>query len=244
MLYKRKEIVHSAGERQDCATALARLLPLGSRTIFFLERIEAADALYERLSEFLGGRVRRYHSALSREVKRRSLAAYREGEACALVCCHALDEGLDIPDTDTGVIVSATGAARQRIQRLGRLLRRGERKNVYYIYVVDSAEDAVLLPELPAGEELFFFERTGRFTNRPYDALVARWRQRLPRRGLTPEQTAEVERHLRRGAIRDDYRLSGALCLERALAAEGSERNYWITMKMLADEGDIPEVVW
>jgi superfamily II DNA or RNA helicase len=34
-----------------------------------------------------------------------------------------LDEGVDVPDAELGIIVSGTGSSREFIQRLGRLLR-------------------------------------------------------------------------------------------------------------------------
>jgi superfamily II DNA or RNA helicase len=39
------------------------------------------------------------------------------------VTSKVLDEGVDIPDAELGVILSGTGSAREFIQRLGRLLR-------------------------------------------------------------------------------------------------------------------------
>jgi superfamily II DNA or RNA helicase len=41
----------------------------------------------------------------------------------AIVTSKVLDEGVDIPDAELGVILSGTGSAREFIQRLGRLLR-------------------------------------------------------------------------------------------------------------------------
>jgi superfamily II DNA or RNA helicase len=41
----------------------------------------------------------------------------------AVVTSKVLDEGVDIPDAELGVILSGTGSAREFIQRLGRLLR-------------------------------------------------------------------------------------------------------------------------
>jgi superfamily II DNA or RNA helicase len=41
----------------------------------------------------------------------------------AIVTSKVLDEGIDVPDAELGIIVSGTGSAREFIQRLGRLLR-------------------------------------------------------------------------------------------------------------------------
>jgi superfamily II DNA or RNA helicase len=234
LIYQRKEIVHLARARLICARALARRLPPRSRVIYFLERISMADELYAALRVPDRAGIRRYHSGMSREEKRRALDDYRDGEARTLICCHALDEGLDVPDTDTGVIVSTTASPRQRIQRLGRILRRGGSrrvKDIYYFYIAESVEEAFLLPGLPQGEDLFFNHETDRFHNPLYDALAADLRQELRDRGLETRRLNEVERHLRRGAIRGDYRAE--LPEESAAPAERSERNYWVTMRLL-----------
>ncbi len=47
----------------------------------------------------------------------------------AIVTSKVLDEGVDIPDAELGVILSGTGSAREFIQRLGRLLRPKPDKN-------------------------------------------------------------------------------------------------------------------
>lgn len=51
------------------------------------------------------------------------LAGFRDGRYLAIVTSKVLDEGIDVPDAELGVIVSGTGSAREFIQRLGRLLR-------------------------------------------------------------------------------------------------------------------------
>lgn len=51
------------------------------------------------------------------------LAGFRDGRYLAIVTSKVLDEGIDVPDAELGIIVSGTGSAREFIQRLGRLLR-------------------------------------------------------------------------------------------------------------------------
>ena len=51
------------------------------------------------------------------------LKGFKEGRYMAVVTSKVLDEGVDIPDAELGIILSGTGSAREFIQRLGRLLR-------------------------------------------------------------------------------------------------------------------------
>lgn len=58
-----------------------------------------------------------------REERQDVLKGFREGRYSAIVTSKVLDEGVDVPDAELGIIVSGTGSAREFIQRLGRLLR-------------------------------------------------------------------------------------------------------------------------
>jgi superfamily II DNA or RNA helicase len=59
----------------------------------------------------------------SKEERQDVLKGFREGRYNAIVTSKVLDEGVDIPDAELGIILSGTGSAREFIQRLGRLLR-------------------------------------------------------------------------------------------------------------------------
>ncbi|MFL6478977.1 MAG: helicase-related protein, partial [Nitrososphaera sp.] len=58
-----------------------------------------------------------------KEERQDVLKGFREGRYMAIVTSKVLDEGVDIPDAELGIILSGTGSAREFIQRLGRLLR-------------------------------------------------------------------------------------------------------------------------
>jgi superfamily II DNA or RNA helicase len=64
-----------------------------------------------------------YHSKLKLRQRAEILSAYRQGEIDVLVTCRALDEGFNVPETEIGIIAASTATRRQRIQRLGRVLR-------------------------------------------------------------------------------------------------------------------------
>ncbi len=67
---------------------------------------------------------------------------FKEGEYSALVSSQVLDEGIDVPDANVGIIVSGTGSSREYIQRLGRLLRPQENKKaVLYELVTKGTKE-------------------------------------------------------------------------------------------------------
>lgn len=58
-----------------------------------------------------------------KEERQDVLEGFKEGRYMAIVTSKVLDEGVDVPDAELGIIVSGTGSGREFIQRLGRLLR-------------------------------------------------------------------------------------------------------------------------
>jgi superfamily II DNA or RNA helicase len=59
----------------------------------------------------------------SKGERQEAMSGFKEGRYNALVTSKVLDEGVDVPDAELGIIVSGTGSSREYIQRLGRLLR-------------------------------------------------------------------------------------------------------------------------
>ncbi len=78
------------------------------------------------------------------DVKERKeiLDGLREGRIRAVVTSRVLNEGVDVPTASVGVVVSGTGSVREHVQRLGRILRRGEGKQavLYEMITTDTAE--------------------------------------------------------------------------------------------------------
>lgn len=70
------------------------------------------------------------------------LDAFRRGRLRALVSSRVLNEGLDVPDADVGVIVGGALGEREHVQRVGRLLRPspGKRALVYELVTRHTIE--------------------------------------------------------------------------------------------------------
>jgi superfamily II DNA or RNA helicase len=56
---------------------------------------------------------------------------------------RALDEGFNVPETEVGSIATSTATPRQRIQRLGRVLRPTEGKNGATVYTLVATEPEI-----------------------------------------------------------------------------------------------------
>ena len=107
----------------------------GKRALVFHEDIEACDLMHAILLE---NDVKSgvYHSKLTLRARAGMLGQYRRGEIDVLVTCRALDEGFNVPKTGLGIIAASTATRRQRIQRLGRVVRPAKGKAGATIYTL------------------------------------------------------------------------------------------------------------
>ena len=110
-----------------------------ARTIVFHERVSSAKALFDVLQQ-RNHSVCLYHSKIAPEVRRDNLRLFRRGVFNVLISCRALDEGMNVPETTVAVIASSAASLRQRIQRLGRVLRPAKGKQQAVIHTLYATE--------------------------------------------------------------------------------------------------------
>lgn len=90
---------------------------VGAKTIIFTQHnILVHDISRQFLIPFIT------HKS-NKEERKDILEGFRQGRYTAIVTSKVLDEGVDVPDAELGIIVSGTGSGREFVQRLGRLLR-------------------------------------------------------------------------------------------------------------------------
>ena len=73
------------------------------------------------------------------------LTRFRQGEYKILVTSHVLNEGVDVPEARIAIILSGTGSTREYIQRLGRVLRKGQQEDkraiLYEVIAENTTEE-------------------------------------------------------------------------------------------------------
>jgi superfamily II DNA or RNA helicase len=73
------------------------------------------------------------------------LQRFKAGDYKTLVASHVLNEGVDVPDARVAIILSGTGSSREYIQRLGRVLRKGNTANkqaiLYEVVTQETSEE-------------------------------------------------------------------------------------------------------
>jgi len=147
ILQKRAAVSAAAAMRVPIAARLAEN-HRGQRTVIFHERVDAAETIHHMLGR-RNHSVTLYHSRIGPSVRRDNLRLYRRGLFDILVSCRALDEGMNVPETMIAIIASGTASRRQRIQRLGRVLRpaRGKTAATIYTLYATAQEEARLREE-------------------------------------------------------------------------------------------------
>lgn len=241
LTYKRKNLVCLAEERTACACELVDRLDAKEKIIIFGERIRQADELYRLLVKKYPGRVGRYHSQMGRRANKNVLDGFGRGELRILISCKAIDEGVNVPDASVGIILSGTGVQRQRIQRLGRIVRNTEGKegaSLYYLHMKETSEDTCYLPNAEESSifEMTYRQKEGGFQNEPYDEAAEELMRRMRSKGADEKIMGELKRCLRLGSVRSDWKREREWLEEKA-EKSGSvrEKNYWMCMKWLRE---------
>lgn len=121
------------------ANLIKSLIP--KKIILFHESIDEIEALNQYLIS-IGIDSKTYHSKMTRKSKLLALRQFIRSEVDVLLTCRALDEGFDLPDIEVGIFAAMTKSPRQRIQRLGRVLRPVEGKiaDIRTLYTLHEEE--------------------------------------------------------------------------------------------------------
>lgn len=239
--YKRKNLVCLASSRIDCTCNLIKRLGIKEKILIFSERTSQVDELYQLLQNFYPEKVGRYHSKMGKQANKNVLERFRTGNVKILIACKAIDEGIDVPDASVGIIMSGTSTQRQRIQRLGRIIRKASLKShsaLYYLHITETSEDSCFLPDINDHRlfELAYDFENHTFLNPAYDSKVTLLLNDMQNIYTNKEKLAEVERCLQLGCIKSDWLMEKDFIEEKIKKVKyTSEKNYWICMKKLSE---------
>ena len=162
MRYRRLLLANLAG-KLDAVEELAQIIGASQGAVLFTQSKELAEQAAVRLREW-GVTASALHSDMSVDERRASLQGLEDGHIQALAAPKLLDEGIDLPTIDLGVVMTASRSRRQMVQRLGRVIRRkadGRPVDFVILYAAGTVED----PE--SGVHEGFFDLVGEVaTNR------------------------------------------------------------------------------
>ena len=130
-----RRIMHQAVGKMDALEEILERHP-DSRILIFTND----NATVYRLSrEFLIPTITHQTDAKER---RRTLEAFGEGSIRVIATSRVLNEGVDMPDADVGIVLSGTSTVREHVQRLGRILRpkAGKKATLYELIASGTKE--------------------------------------------------------------------------------------------------------
>jgi superfamily II DNA or RNA helicase len=139
---KRRQIVAQSTGKYDLLGRLAPAIRDAEGALVFTETVRAANHAINRLDPLVA--VDLITGSTARAQRREVLDDLRMRTLDAVAAPRVLDEGIDVPDANLGVVISASRTRRQMIQRMGRILRRkrsGVAARFVIMFVTDTLED-------------------------------------------------------------------------------------------------------
>ena len=118
---RRREIVAGSKTKYEVLNRFAPVMEKSNGTILFTQTVSAANNAITRLDPLL--KIDLITGATGRNEREKLLNSLREGTLDVIAAPRVLDEGIDVPDANLGVVISASRTRRQMIQRMGRILR-------------------------------------------------------------------------------------------------------------------------
>ncbi|NNE73287.1 MAG: DEAD/DEAH box helicase [Acidimicrobiales bacterium] len=139
---QRREIVSSSTAKYDALGYFGPSLEDADGALIFTETVRAANHAVNRLDPDIGIEV--ITGGTPRKEREEILKNLRHRNLDAVAAPRVLDEGVDVPNANLGIVVSASRTRRQMIQRMGRILRRKEQGSgarFVIIFARDTLED-------------------------------------------------------------------------------------------------------
>ncbi|MBR4163904.1 MAG: DEAD/DEAH box helicase [Solobacterium sp.] len=241
LIKRRRALVYFASNRRQCVNDLLSKKRPDEKVILFSERISQAEEIYDDLKRSFPNDVTIYHSQMPSDSNKYSLDSFRMGETHILVACKALDEGLDVPDASIGIVISSTSVTRQRLQRLGRIIRKKEDKplaTLYYLHIYNSIESSVYFKDTLPIETIVNMKYNSAehsFHCDEYEDLIYQLSIKYPSLFDDPILRKEMMECFEEANGRSDWLYQPQQCDPIIKNAESRhEKNYWICMKRLS----------
>ncbi len=137
---KRRQIVAQTIGKYELLGSLAPAIKDADGALVFTETVRAANHAINRLDPLVS--IDLITGSTARRQRREILDHLRVRRLDAVAAPRVLDEGIDVPDANLGVVMSASRTRRQMIQRMGRILRR-KRAGVAARFVIMFAKDTL-----------------------------------------------------------------------------------------------------
>ena len=119
---KLMKIAFNAKEKYEVLKKIIQKLS-EDKILVFCQYVEQAKKAYKVIRDVAKGQVVLLTGSTKSGLRKRYFEQFKEGKKRIIVTTTVLDEGIDVPDAETAIIMSGSGTERQMIQRIGRVIR-------------------------------------------------------------------------------------------------------------------------
>ena len=142
---ERKNLINCAKNKLSAAVDIIATHP-SERIMVFSETIESIQKLKEILQQNKGIESMLIESKLKSKERQKILSQWGK-EFFPLLSVHTLEIGYDVPEVRVAIILATSSNMNQIVQRIGRTIRKTERKDTALIYTIylSEAHDASTL---------------------------------------------------------------------------------------------------
>jgi superfamily II DNA or RNA helicase len=227
---KRRQIVAQTSGKYELLGSLAPAIKGADGALVFTETVRAANHAINRLDPLVS--IDLITGSTARRQRREILDDLRVRRLDAVAAPRVLDEGIDVPDANLGIVMSASRTRRQMIQRMGRILRR-KRPGVAARFVIMFAKNTLEDPANRVERDGFLdeieriSEATGVFDSERFEDLGSFLARPGPPVVPEPERLARYERAAAEAGAEPGVSLADAE-VETLAAALGVETAYAI----------------
>ena len=147
MANERKRLIYRASARSELTLRIlsSAMQEEDRRAIVFHESVDDINNIFLAALD-RGIPAVLENARLPAPLRTGNIDAFRRGVARTIISAKSLVEGFNVPSADLGIIAASSGSVRQRIQSLGRMLRKkssGSTAIVFVLYVKDTEDEAI-----------------------------------------------------------------------------------------------------
>ncbi|MFF2031109.1 sigma-70 family RNA polymerase sigma factor [Arthrobacter sp. NPDC058192] len=162
----RLTLLAEARTKYFALAALKECVDQSHGTLVFTQTQESARRA-QQVYTAMGSKASALFSGMAKDDRRQGMEDFRSGASQILAAPRLLDEGIDVPEADLGIIVAANRSQRQMVQRLGRVIRKkadGRVGRLVVLYSKGTVEDPDVQGEeflgkvLPFARNVEFFD--------------------------------------------------------------------------------------
>lgn len=145
----RRSILADSRSKSGALDRLAPIVDQANGTLIFTQKVDTANRAVNILADN-GVQAAPIVSDQSPDERSVVMNDFRSGDVDAVASPRVLDEGVDVPDADLGIVMAASRSRRQMVQRLGRVIRKkagGGHGKLVVMYAPGTSEDPTCYDE-------------------------------------------------------------------------------------------------